>query len=227
MTLLTCEHASAAVPEGLDLGVPPAVLDTHVAFDAGAADAAAALAAVAGAPLIPGRFSRLVADLNRSEDNPEVIPATAFGIAVPGNRGLTEAARRARLDTYWRPHREAVAAAVRERIAVAGVCLHVAVHSFTPALDPDRRSFSAGVLFDPSRSLERLVAGAMLDALGKAGLDARANEPYAGVADGLTTALRRDHADATYAGIELELNQAFLASPAAIPRVAAALAPLL
>ena len=35
----------------------------------------------------------------------------------------------------------------------------------------------------------------------------RFNYPYAGRADGLTTALRRRFPDAAYAGIELEINQ--------------------
>ena len=43
----------------------------------------------------------------------------------------------------------------------------------------------------------------------------RRNHPYRGRADGLTTALRKRFAQTRYMGVELEVNQAWLAGPAA------------
>ena len=35
--MLICDHASNDVPEGVDLGIPAALLDKHIAIDIGAA----------------------------------------------------------------------------------------------------------------------------------------------------------------------------------------------
>ena len=63
--LLICDHASNAAPEGVDLGVDPALLDKHIAIDIGAAPLTRALAARLGATAILASVSRLVIDLHR------------------------------------------------------------------------------------------------------------------------------------------------------------------
>ena len=201
--VLSCEHASNAVPPDVDLGVEPSVLASHVAWDAGALEVAQALASRTGAPLYSGQWARLVVDLNRHIDPLAVVPEVAFGVAVPGNRGLHPAARAARIAAWHRPHRDAVEAAVSQRAP----CLHLSVHSFTPALDPGSRDFDVGLLYDPARASEVGWAGRLAAALAAAGLDCRHNAPYLGTGDGLTTWLRRRFDDARYSGLEVELNQ--------------------
>jgi hypothetical protein len=51
-------------------------------------------------------------------------------------------------------------------------------------------------------------------------LRVRLNYPYRGTSDGLTTALRREHAAASYIGIEIEMNQRLIGSALAGPRLA-------
>jgi predicted N-formylglutamate amidohydrolase len=207
--VLSCEHARAAVPDGIALA-PPEVLSSHAAWDPGALQAAERWARALGAPLFAGRTSRLWVDLNRSAEGPEVIPERAFGASIPGNRGVSEAERAARIEAEWRPFRAAVEQAVRAAIARAGRCVHASVHSFDPALDPAARTYPVGVLFDPDRRWEAAVAGRLLAGLRAAGLDARANQPYLGIDDGHTTALRRVFPPEAYAGLEIELNQGLL-----------------
>ena len=203
--VLTVEHASCAVPPGLDLGLPAEVVSSHIGWDPGALPLAEALASARGAPLHAGAVSRLVVDLNRRESDPGAIPAVAFGVRVPGNEGLAPADRDARLRRWHRPFRAAVACDVAARVASGG-CLHLSVHSFDPSLSADRSGLDLGVLFDPARPAEVAVARALLDALVAAGLGARVNAPYAGTAEGHTTALRERHPKG-YVGIELELAQ--------------------
>ena len=47
--LFLCDHASSALPPG-GLGLDPALLSTHIAYDIGAASVTQALAAAYGAP---------------------------------------------------------------------------------------------------------------------------------------------------------------------------------
>lgn len=216
--VLTCEHASARAPEGW--AVDPALLATHAAWDAGAAEVTRALGEALGVPTWMGSHTRLFVDLNRSADHPGVVPEKTFGIDVPPNVGLGPEAVRHRLDAHWVPFRSAVHQAVAAGIAADGRCLHLSVHSFSPDLDPDVRTYALGVLFDPSRPAETRIAEAICTRFRERGHDARCNEPYLGVDDGHTTALRRSFPDPAYAGLEIELNQRFLGAPA-WPRITA------
>ena len=224
LVLLSSEHASNAVPAGIDLGVPDDVLNSHAAWDPGAGDLARLLLAALPAPLFLGDTTRLVVDLNRAEESPEAVPTVSFGVPVPGNVGLPAAERERRIREIHRPYRLGVLKEAHERVAAHGLCLHLSIHSFSPDLDPARRSFELGILFDPARAAEAAAAEALLEGARAGGLAARANEPYAGVADGLTTWLRAAIPGGGYLGIEVELSQA-LAAAADVRRVAAVLVP--
>ncbi|MGE0709848.1 MAG: N-formylglutamate amidohydrolase [Planctomycetota bacterium] len=202
--LLTAEHASRAVPPGVELGVDEAALASHRGWDPGSLVVGQDVAERLGEPLLAGRWTRLWVDLNRREENPEVIPTASFSVAVPGNRDLPPAAREARLAAH-RAHRAEARARLDAALARAARCLHLAFHSFTPELPG--RELEVGVLFDPDRAWEAERAEALLAALRARGWDARANQPYLGVDDGLTTWLRERYPAARYAGIELEANQ--------------------
>ncbi|MBX3268793.1 MAG: N-formylglutamate amidohydrolase [Sandaracinaceae bacterium] len=221
--LLTCEHARSAVPDGVELGVEPAHLATHVAYDRGALAIARGLAEATGAPLHEGAYSRLVVDLNRMADNPEVIAAVTSGLAVPGNAALDAPARAARIARWHTPWREAVRA---EAIALSarGYCLHLSIHSFDPAVDPPRRGFDAGVLFDPARVPERAQAAALRDALVSAGFAARLNEPFHGTPEGTTSWLRAQLPPHGYGGVELEASYAWVDDPSRTASYVAAIA---
>jgi len=202
--ILSCEHARAALPEGLDLGLEAAALASHIAWDEGALELALDLARRTGAPLFEGEHSRLLVDLNRREEDPGVIPERAFGVLVPGNRGLSAQEREARLARYHRPYRARIVQAVELR----DPCLHLSLHSFTPTLHGQVRTVQVGVLYDPARAEEQRWADRLREALRAASLDARFNEPYLGTDEGLTTWLRERFPDPRYAGLELELHPA-------------------
>ena len=221
--LITCEHASALVPEGIELGLTPAILATHVSTDRGAEEIALALAEVLGAPVHLGAQSRLVVDLNRREDNPDVIVETTYGLAVPGNVGLSPRDREERIARFHRPYREA-ARADALRLAERGGCLHLSIHSFDPSLDPVARAFDAGVLFDPSRSPEDALAARLAAELGARELSVRLNEPYLGTPEGLTSWLRAQIPQERYVGIEIEACQGWMDRPGALMRFAGELA---
>lgn len=201
--LITCEHASHSVPPEVDLGLDEAVQRTHVSYDRGAKEIATALASALDAPLHLGTHTRLLVDLNRMEENPAVIATETYGIVVPGNHGLGDEEREARIARYHRPYRNA-ARADAMRLASAGGCLHLSVHSFDPTLDPEARCFDAGVLFDPSREPERAIAESIAAGLSACGHEVRLNAPYAGTPEGLTSWLRAQIEQERYVGIEIE-----------------------
>ncbi|MCB9869161.1 MAG: N-formylglutamate amidohydrolase [Planctomycetes bacterium] len=213
--VVSVEHASCRVPAPLrGLGLPPAHLRTHHGWDPGAADVARRIAKVFGSPLHLGRWSRLVADLNRSSFHPRVIARTSGGRAVPANQGLSAAARRARLDRYWVPYRSAVETDLDAVVARWGRVLHLSVHSFTPELDGEVRNNDIGLLYQPSRRAEKSLADRLDRRLSGRELRVRRNYPYTGLADGFCMRLRAERSARSYLGMEIELNQRALGDAA-------------
>jgi predicted N-formylglutamate amidohydrolase len=213
--LVSCEHASNAVPDDVDLGVDAIVLASHVGWDPGAAPVAIALADALGTTAMLGNFTRLVADLNRPPNSDVVVPEIAFGVEVPGNRANERAALiAARLAAYHTPYWMRARAGVETALS-SGSCLHVSVHSFDPNFtdDPRTRDFDIGLLYDPAFANETALAARLEQALCANGFTVRHNEPYAGTGEGLVTALRHEYPAPDYTSLELELNQTRLAHP--------------
>ncbi|WJS83236.1 N-formylglutamate amidohydrolase [Paracoccus sp. TOH] len=179
--LITCDHASNRVPDwinGGDLGIAPADMARHIAYDVGAAGLARRLAERLGAPAILSDFSRLVIDPNRGEDDPTLLMRIYDGTVIPANRHAGPAERQRRLDRLYHPYHaayEALASARPDR----AIC---AIHSFTRQLrGRPRRPWAVGVLY--SHRDERL-GKALVRECRDLGWITGDNEPYSGHLDG-------------------------------------------
>lgn len=175
--VIVCDHASRRIPRALGaLGLATALLEEHIAWDIGAAAVARRLAARFGVSAVLAGYSRLVVDLNRAPEDATSMPAISDGCLIPGNLGLTPAARQERRRALFDPYHAAVDAAIAARAtsAIAPVCL--GVHSFTPRFHGTRRPWQVGVLWDADPRL----AIPLLEALRAAGLVVGDNEPYSG-----------------------------------------------
>jgi predicted N-formylglutamate amidohydrolase len=208
--LLTCEHASNAVPRTYSVLFPRdgRVLRSHRGFDIGALAVARHLSRALRAPLYAGSVTRLVVDLNRS-----------LGHRHLHSEFLADVERAQRLEIverYHAPHWETVEQHVAGRLRRGVWVVHVAVHSFTPALRGEVRNADVGLLYDPSRRREALLCRGWKEILAETApaLRVRFNYPYRGVSDGLTTWLRRRFPAGRYVGVELEMNQRRLQAPA-------------
>ncbi len=141
--LLLCEHAGQAVPQGLgDLGLVDGAIDTHIGWDVGAEQLSRAMAVRLGAPLILQRYSRLVIDCNRPPESPQSMPEVSDGIPVPANTGLTPENRAIRRRAIFDPLNQAIEQGFDRHHRRAAF----SVHSYTPQLDGQFRSWHAGFL---------------------------------------------------------------------------------
>lgn len=177
--LLTVEHAGRAVPAILgDLGVEPAGMDRHIAWDVGAAALGEALSALLDAPLLCQPYSRLVIDCNRPFEAPDLIPEVSDGTPVPANRGLGDAARRRRFEAIHQPFHRAVAQVLDERAARGVSTLLVSLHSFTPmlAVEGRQRPWQLGLLHGRDARLAEVLMNAFVQR--NPGICCAFNEPY-------------------------------------------------
>ena len=203
--LVTCEHGGREVPPAFAALFTgrEALLASHRGWDAGAMDLARRLADAFGAPLHAATTTRLLVDLNRSIGHPRLFSEIT--------RALPPEQRHEIVDRHYRPHRRAVEADIARLVTSGHRVIHVASHSFTPALDGVSRRADVAWLYDPRRPGERALARAWMRDLAQLApeLRLRRNYPYRGRDDGLTAALRKRYPDSAYAGIELEVNQRF------------------
>jgi predicted N-formylglutamate amidohydrolase len=166
-----------------------------------------------------GGVSRLVIDLNREEDAAHIIPQSSDGHAIPGNR-IDAAGRQARIERFWRPYHDQIAALIEARRPR----LLVSLHSFTPQLetDPDQaRPWEVGILYNQDDRAAR-IAIPMLEAAGAIVGD---QLPYSGK---LLNATMNRHGEANgIAYLGIEMRQDLINDSAGVTRWAECLAPVI
>ena len=176
--LVTCDHACNRVPDwigGGDLGICADDMERHIAYDVGAAGVTRDLADILGAPAVLSRFSRLVIDPNRGEDDPTLLMRLYDGTIIPANRNANHDDLELRLNRLYRPYHAAyamLAAAREDRV----IC---AVHTFTPQLrGRPPRPWQIGILHS---HLDTRLAEMLIERLRQEpDLCVGDNEPYNG-----------------------------------------------
>jgi len=221
--LLLGDHAGRAIPRRLgDLGLAPAAMDLHIAWDIGVAAVGERLTAALDAPFVRQRYSRLVIDCNRNPDAADLAPAVSDGVVVPGNANLSAADLADRLTAIHAPYQAAIAAALDDRARGGLPTILVSLHSFTPVMAGFARPWRYGVLHRNDSPFSARVLARLRDVLGDAAGD---NQPYA--MDGRDHTVPR-HADARGLDyLELEIRQDLIAGPEGQAAAAALLADLL
>ncbi len=215
--LIIADHASNAVPDGIDLGLPPEAMHEHVALDIGVAEVAALLVASGECCAILGGVSRLVIDYNREPDAAGLVPVHSDGHHVEGNSvvDVTE-----RLLAFYDPYHDKVA----ELAAQAHRPFILSLHSFTPALrtrPEEARPWEIGILYNEDDRGARIA----IPLLEQAGLLVGEQEPYSGK---LLNASMNRHAEAhrrPYLGVEM--RQDLVSDPAGQQRFSDILLPVL
>jgi predicted N-formylglutamate amidohydrolase len=157
--VFACDHAGRRMPRALgDLGLAPEHFERHIAYDIGIEPVARRLAAAFDGPLVAQTYSRLVIDCNRPTHVAASIPTISEATPIPGNEGISEAEREARIAALFRPYHDTLegilAARKRERVPT----VLIALHSFTPIYHGTSRPWRLGLLYNRDPRL----AGALL-----------------------------------------------------------------
>jgi predicted N-formylglutamate amidohydrolase len=209
MILTVVDHASNHIPPDIDLCIDAALLETHIAWDIGAANLAREL----GYPAHLATVSRLVVDCNRDEDTPGLIPLESDGAPIPGNPGDV-AARMAVFHAYHD--------ALASRIAAERPALLLSLHSFTPRLKTgEPRPWEVGVLYNEDDRAAR-IAIPLLEAAGVVTGD---QQPYSGKLLNATMNRHGERTGTPYLGLEVRQN--LIDTPGGVMKWAAILRPVI
>ncbi len=202
--VLVCEHASFHIPEALkDLGIRPSARRSHVAWDPGAMAVAQRMSQDLDAVLVASTVSRLVYDCNRPPDAPDAMPARSEAYDIPGNVGLTDEEKRARVARYYMPFRQVLTSEIASRTNP----VIVTVHSFAPIYNGEKREVEIGILHDR----DSVLADAVLRVAD--GHNVRRNAPY-GPEDGVTHTLKEHAIKHGHLNVMIEVRNDLIADEA-------------
>jgi predicted N-formylglutamate amidohydrolase len=195
--LVVSDHASNRVPNDIDLGIDPALLNQHIALDIGVREVGEIMARQPGIAAFQCEVSRLVCDVNREEHAPGVVPIASDGHAIPGN-ALDHAGHQARLDRFFHPYHRALADLLED----CPQALILSLHSFTPSLashPEEQRPWQVGVLYNEDDRAARMAIP-MLEA---ECLIVGDQQPYSGKLLNHTMNRHAEAEERPYLGIEI------------------------
>jgi predicted N-formylglutamate amidohydrolase len=209
--LLICDHAGNRIPRRLGtLGLGPADLAGHIAWDIGAGAVASGLGDALDACVILQPFSRLVIDCNRPPGSADSIVSRSERTIIPGNVSISRGEAAARESEIFVPYHAQIRQLLDARLRQGRRTLLLALHSFTPVYLGVHRPWHAAVLYNRDPRLARLIARALRD---EGGLVVGENEPYA-VSDDTDYAIPRYGEARGLLHVELEIRQDLIADPA-------------
>lgn len=218
--LLVCDHASSQFPRAVgDMGLDAAARRSHRAVDIGAGALAHRLGVMLGASAVLAGYSRLVVDCNRDLRDAQAFVEISDGIAIPGNRGLSDARKRVRAEWIYWPYHRAIDAQVTRLVARGNAPLVLAIHSFTPVFGGVPRPWEVGVLWDA----DDRTAALFMDGLAGAGLIVGDNQPYSGHFRNLNDTLVRHAAAAGLPHACIEVRQDLIDRDSGLDAMAATL----
>ena len=221
--LLVCDHSGRGIPGRLGaLGLDPADLERHIAWDIGAGALTVQLGQSLDACVMRQAYSRLVIDCNRWPGREDLIPAVSDGTRIPANAGLSPEDVQQRLAAVHAPYHAGISAVLDARHADQRPVTLISVHSFTPVMNDMPRPWHVGVLHAGDSALSTR----MLALLGAGdGLEVGDNQPYALGETDYTVPVHAQARGLDY--LELEVRQDLIVDAAGQARMAALLARLL
>jgi predicted N-formylglutamate amidohydrolase len=202
--ILSCEHAVDTIPEQyLSLFVPfKALLASHRGIDFGALAIAEHIKTKIPCDFVQATTSRLLIDCNRSLNRSQCFSEVT--------KDLSSIEKQKIISSYYMPFRQQVMALIKKHIEMGSQVWHFSIHSFTPVMNNMIRNADIGLLYDPQRSTEKLLAKQWKIEINKQApkYKIRMNYPYSGISDGFTSSMRKFYSGEDYVGIEVESNQA-------------------
>jgi predicted N-formylglutamate amidohydrolase len=151
--LLICDHASNYIPPHLNgLGLTPAQLQQHIAWDQGSADLVLLLSDQLDCRAVLANYSRLLIDVNRDPDlnTDSLIPEISDKHCIPGNLNLSARQRHERVLRISSSYHNEIERQLDALTAYTPAPLLFSIHTFTPQMQAcDKpRPWHAGILWN-------------------------------------------------------------------------------
>ena len=174
--LIVADHAGKHFPRRLgQLGLSDAECERHIAWDIGIGAVCRLIGQALDAVVVRQNYSRLVIDCNRTPGSETSIAELSELTTVPGNIGLSERDKLARVREIFQPYHRRIATELDRRREAARPTALISVHSFTPVFKTETRPWHVGVLYNRDRRFAQIL----MELLHREdGLVVGDNEPY-------------------------------------------------
>src|SRR5216683_2841478 len=174
--LIVADHAGNSMPRALHrLGLSGTECGRHIAWDIGIAAVCRLVADALSATLVQQNYSRLVIDCNRTPGAETSAPEISELTPIPGNMGLSEGQKAARVREIFRPYHDRIEIELDRRRQAGRPTVLIAMHSFTPVFKGVARPWHAGVLYNRDPRFAHLLMALLKR---QEGLVIGDNEPY-------------------------------------------------
>mmetsp|Transcript_5406 Transcript_5406/g.6533 ORF Transcript_5406/g.6533 Transcript_5406/m.6533 type:complete len:282 (+) Transcript_5406:56-901(+) len=174
--LITCEHASCALPSGYSWSAEDLERDLntdHWAYDPGAAEFSLEIGQQLKCPVVLSKYSRLFVDVNRPLGSPTLMRNLCDGQVVGLNKELSSAEKLKRISSFYVPYHLELGEVAEEHESE----LIVSVHSYTKNYEGSERKVQVGILY----STESSLAEKMVTTLSKGSFpETEINQPWSG-----------------------------------------------
>jgi predicted N-formylglutamate amidohydrolase len=200
--LIVADHAGKHFPRRLgQLGLSEAECERHIAWDLGAGAVCCLIGKALNAVVVRQNYSRLVIDCNRTPGSEMSILDLSEMKRVPGNVGLSERHKLARVQEIFQPYHDRIAAELDRRREAARPAALISMHSFTPVFDDVARPWHVGVLYNRDRRFARILMQLLHS---EEGLVVGDNEPYSVTdASDFTIPVHGEQRDLHHVGLEV------------------------
>jgi predicted N-formylglutamate amidohydrolase len=174
--LIVADHAGKHFPRRLEqLGLSDAEAGRHIAWDIGIGAVCRLLGQALNAVVVRQNYSRLVIDCNRTPGSETSIAELSELTTVPGNIGLSERDKLARVREIFQPYHRRIASELDRRRGAGRPTALISAHSFTPVFKTETRPWHVGVLYNRDRRFAQIL----MELLHREdGLVVGDNEPY-------------------------------------------------
>ena len=174
--LIVADHAGKLFPRQLgQLGLSNAECERHIAWDIGAGAVCCLIGKALDAVVVRQNYSRLVIDCNRTPGSETSILDLSELTPVPGNIGLSERHKLARVREIFQPYHDRIAIELDRRREGGRPTALISVHSFTPVFDTVVRLWHVGVLYNRDPRFAQILMELLRR---EEGLVVGDNEPY-------------------------------------------------
>ena len=178
--LIVADHAGKHFPRRLgQLGLSNAECERHIAWDIGVGAVCCLIGTALDAVVVRQNYSRLVIDCNRSPGSETSIVDLSELTHVPGNIGLSQRHKLARVREIFQPYHDRIASELDRRRTAGRPTALISMHSFTPVFETVARLWHVGVLYNRDRRFAEILMELLQR---EEGLVVGDNEPY-GVTD--------------------------------------------
>ena len=138
------------------------------------------------------------------------MPEKSEVFEVPGNIGLSQAQRQARIDQYYVPFQQTLSAQIDRHISRILPPVLITIHSFTPTYFGAERNLDIGILHDND---SRFADGLLASLQSETQFVVARNQPY-GPADGVTHTLVHHALPRGLMNVMIEIRNDIIDTPA-------------